>query len=203
MFILAITTDDKLVNQLKNIGQIMKCTSVDRADEMIKSGEFDAVIVGVPYTDINIKKLNHNNVIIVKDKNDIAKILKSKKKSNMFDEFASSIMESPEEPKPTRKLRLSEKESEQAQVTPRELGRILMVTTNLELVKYFLEFDVRVTTTRYSAQKALFCKPKIVIWDIPQEPLENPNLLLYKWGTDILHKEDVINILANADLAAL
>lgn len=198
MFILAITTDDKLVNQLKNVGQVMKCTSAEMATDMIKSGEFDAVVLGSPYTDINVKTLKHDNVIVIKTKEDLTKFIKSKKKPSIFDEFASGVPD--EVIKPVRKLRGAEPEPEAALVVPKEIGRILLVTLNLELVKYFSEFDIRIATTKYSAEKALPCNPKIVIWDIPEEPMEMTKVLLYKWGIDLLHKEDVIQVLKNTDL---
>lgn len=198
MFLLVITTDDKLVNQLKAMGHVMKCTSAEMAADMIKSGEFDAVVLGAPYTDINIKTLKHDNVIVVKTKDDLNRFIKSKKKPSIFDEFSDGASEEPV--KPIRKLRGVETEPEEIQINPKELGRILLVTTNMELVKYLIEFDLRIATTKYSATKALSEKPKIIVWNIEEEPMETPKVLLYKWGNDLLHKEDIIHILSNIDL---
>ena len=75
MIILAITTDDRLVNRLKEAGQIIKCTSVDLTASMIDSGEFDAVVIGDPYTDINTQTLKHHNINIIRNKNDLSLFL--------------------------------------------------------------------------------------------------------------------------------
>lgn len=197
MLMLAITTDDKLVKKLSTIGQVLKCTTADIAKDMIKSGEFDTVVVGEPYTNINTQALVHDNIVVINTPEDLNRLVKSKSKQRIFDEFADSIEETV---KPTRKLRPVEPDPEVVQVNPKELGKVLLVTTNMELVKYLLEFDLRIATTVFSATKALKEKPKIIVWDLEVNPIEPPNVLLYRWGTDLRHKEDILQVLENTDL---
>lgn len=199
MIILAITTDDKLINQLKSAGEVMKYVSVDAAKTIINNSEINTVVVGDPYTDINPKMLGHNNVIIIKNKNDLNQFLKTKKKPNVFDEFNAVINKTPEEVKPARKMRAQEQDPQKAVL--KDLGTVLLVTTNIELVKYLSEFNIRVSTTCYSVLKAMTCNPKIIIWDLNTEPLEMGQILVYRWGQDLKHIEDVTQVLINMDIS--
>lgn len=197
MLMLAITTDDKLVKKLGTVGQVLKCTTADIAKDMIKSGEFDTVVVGEPYTNINTQVLLHENIVVINTPEDLNRLIKPKSKQRIFDEFTDSLEDTV---KPIRKLRPVEPDPEVVQVNTKELGKVLLVTTNMELVKYLLEFDLRIATTVFSAKKALEERPQIIVWDLAVNPIEPPNVLLYRWGTDIRHKEDVLQVLENVDL---
>lgn len=196
MIILAMTTDNTIVDQLKTAGQVMKSNSLEHAKTLIQGGEIDAVVVAEPFANINIELLEHSHVVVIRNKNDLNKFLK-KSKPTITDTFFDGIVDETEK-KPARKVRPIEEEPQKVEL--KGLGTVLLVTTNYELIKYLAEFNLRIATTRHTAIKSMDCEPKIVIWDIEAEPFERPGALVYRWGHDLLHLEDVTQVLANLDI---
>lgn len=191
MLVLVITTDDKLVNKVKAAGHNpMKCTAADRAPGMLASGEFDAVVLGPPFTEINAKTLKHKKIFKVSGSGKLPDYFIGKQ-ANLFEDIEKSS-------KPNRKIRASNNNDE---IDPSDLGKVLLVTTNIELAKYLSDLDLKIVTNAFSAEKVMNRELKVIIWDVPEEPPQTSGILTYRWGEDLRHLEDIIEVLNHTDLS--
>jgi arsenate reductase-like glutaredoxin family protein len=208
LVLLALTADSEVIEQLKTVAQVQNCTSIKEAKTFInvRNGEFNYVVIGEPYlSSEEINKLKHPAIIRISNQEELDLFLNQCKESHSKDISVDldSLMQRVQPHKKEDDLRQEPsvivQTVEAPKVNLKDLGRVLLVTTNIELARYLAVFDTRIATTKYSAQKALKWNPRIIIWDIPEEKMEVSGALIYRWGVDLKHLEEIQVVLENSN----
>lgn len=185
--ILAITQDPNLPNHLKLLGNTLCVPDLEEAISLIENEEFDYVVVSNPFTKQTAQSISHPNVSYLENAADLRR----------FKEALSQESKPKRTEQPTRRLRVTEPEIDYSEAK----GHVLLVTTNRDLIRDFTVFSCGVATSVCSARRYLAeNQVDLIIWDIPQEPINLKNTI-HKWGEEVKTLKDIYLLLITGKLS--
>lgn len=179
MFVLLITENESINTLLTKIAHVIWAKDVQKAINLAKEEKYDDILIAEPFNTnqelLDVLNSSGTKYVLLNEANDLKQYIIDKKKA-----------------KQNTTIDKNQKTFSQE--------RVLLVTTNNKTIEELKNFNISIATTPYSAnQRIQENNYRVIIWDLPTEPLKTTHLL-YIWGRDLKTPEEVEFVLQNGHL---
>lgn len=195
--ILVVTQDKHLPKHITRLGSVITMEKISDAIG-ITEDDYDLVILGPPYDKEKAKLIPHANIRVIEQPEDLKTILK---------EFANKIEKQPGIKKETNKGSRKFRVDSDINLPYHEVNEtILLVTTDIELIKSLNCFNLLIATNKYSALRHIeniTQEIALVIWDKDSILTKTPkvNIPILYWGEEVKNKKDIYLLLTSGQIS--
>jgi len=184
MFVLLITENGSINTVLSQMAHVIWVKDVKKAMSLATDEEYDDILISEPFNKNKelLDYLDSNNLryILLNEINDLKKYIQDKK--------AQKNPKSEHQPSGNAAGKTYSQES------------VLLVTTNQKTIQELCGFNLSIATTPYSASQHIQNNEyRLIVWDLPVEPLKTSQLL-YVWGRDLKTTEELDFVLRHGHL---
>ncbi|HRX94285.1 MAG TPA: hypothetical protein P5158_09225, partial [Chitinophagaceae bacterium] len=183
MFLLLITENESINTIVSKMAHVVWVKDARKALSLAIDEKYDDILIAEPFNrnkkllqELDSKEIKY---VILNESNDLKQYILDKKAK-----------------KAKNKEQLPESKTEKTY----SQENVLLVTANQKTIQELCGFNITIATTPYSAIQRIQDKVyRVIVWDLPVEPIKT-TCLLYVWERDLKTPDELEFVLQNGHL---